>query len=186
MTESITNKNTIRRRLLIERLSISPKLRVQWDESICTQILSWWKINPFKSIGVYWPVQGEANCISAYQSLAQQGVQLALPMIVDKHTPLKFVAWTPGDPVEQGAYNIPIPAEPTRTLRPEALIIPCLGFNADRFRLGYGGGFYDRTLASHPRPHTVGIAYQYTQVIFDASTHDIALDTVITEEEKSA
>jgi 5-formyltetrahydrofolate cyclo-ligase len=61
------------------------------------------------------------------------------------------------------------------------LLIPCVGFNTARFRLGYGGGFYDRTLALSPRPFALGIAYQLSRAEFAAQAHDVAMDTVLTE-----
>jgi 5,10-methenyltetrahydrofolate synthetase len=66
-------------------------------------------------------------------------------------------------------------------VRPPALLVPCLGFSEQGYRLGYGGGFYDRTLAPAPRPATLGIAYACQQVAFAADEHDLPLDAVITE-----
>ena len=61
------------------------------------------------------------------------------------------------------------------------LLIPCLGFNANNYRLGYGGGYYDRTLALAPKPFTLGIAYQQGQVNFIAEEHDLPMDLIVTE-----
>ncbi|MDE2430963.1 MAG: 5-formyltetrahydrofolate cyclo-ligase, partial [Burkholderiales bacterium] len=76
---------------------------------------------------------------------------------------------------------IPVPAQREHLLMPDALLIPCVGFNAGNFRLGYGGGYYDRTLALQPRPVALGVAYQCALADFRAAEHDIALDKIFTE-----
>lgn len=77
--------------------------------------------------------------------------------------------------------GVSIPRELRTVARPPALLVPCLGFNAQGYRLGYGGGFYDRTLAPAPRPLTLGIAYACQLAQFEADVHDVPLDQVITE-----
>ena len=77
--------------------------------------------------------------------------------------------------------GIAVPAPPRTVVQPQALLVPCVGFNADRIRLGYGGGFYDRTLENMPRPLTIGIGYACAQADFDAAPHDVALDMIVTE-----
>jgi 5-formyltetrahydrofolate cyclo-ligase len=76
---------------------------------------------------------------------------------------------------------VAVPADLRMVARPGALLIPCLGFNGGRFRLGYGGGYYDRTLAQQPRPVTAGIAYNCLAAEFASAAHDVALDLVLTE-----
>jgi 5,10-methenyltetrahydrofolate synthetase len=107
-------------------------------------------------------------------------VRLALPVVVDKDAPLRFVNWTPGDAMLKDGFGVAIPAS-GEVVSPQALLIPCVGFNRQRLRLGYGGGFYDRTLAVDPRPTTVGIGYACGLVDFDGAAHDIALDMIFTE-----
>ena len=115
-----------------------------------------------------------------YADLAQEGVKLALPVVMGKGAPLGFAGWTPGDALVCDAHGVPTPVK-KNLIRPEALLIPCVGFNADNIRLGYGGGFYDRTLAVKPRPLAIGVAYASARTSFNADPHDIALDIVITE-----
>ena len=127
----------------------------------------------------------EPDLRDVYAELAAQGVQLALPLVVARDAPLQFAAWTPGEPLEVDAMGVSIPAQISAQgrimLNPEALLIPCVGFNAARVRLGYGGGYYDRTLAVAPRPLAIGIAYANGLASFDAAPHDAALDLIITE-----
>lgn len=80
------------------------------------------------------------------------------------------------------SVGVAIPAS-GEEVQPDALLIPCVGFNEQRYRLGYGGGFYDRTLAQAGRPVTVGIAYESARTRFDADAHDVPLDYLITEKE---
>ncbi|MFI4940954.1 MAG: 5-formyltetrahydrofolate cyclo-ligase, partial [Burkholderiales bacterium] len=117
--------------------------------------------------------------------LAKRGVQLALPVVVNADAPLLFAKWTPGDALAPDArglpMKVPMPAPPHVMVHPEALLIPCVGFNRQRIRLGYGGGLYDRTLAAVPRPLAIGIAYSSALETFSAAPHDIALDAMVTE-----
>jgi 5-formyltetrahydrofolate cyclo-ligase len=119
----------------------------------------------------------------AYRQLHAAGIHLALPVVIDKEAPLRFVAWAPEDELIAGAYGTRVPARHDIVL-PDALLIPCVGFNTARFRVGYGGGFYDRTLAQATRPLTLGVAYEATLASFTPDAHDIALDTIITEEKQ--
>lgn len=175
------NKTTLRRTLLAARRAIATDLRSQWDAAIGTQVLAWLAAHPVQTLGVYWPIRGEPDLRTTYAALAAHGVQLALPVVIGKDTALAFAAWTPGDAMTQDSFGVAIPASAGTGVRPDALLIPCVGFNTQRIRLGYGGGMYDRTLALAPRPLTVGIAYACAQTTFDAEPHDIALDAIITE-----
>ena len=93
--------------------------------------------------------------------------------------PLVFSRWIPGTPLIKDALGTSIPAQ-EELVTPQALLIPCLGVNPAGIRLGYGGGFYDRTLAQQPRPITIGVAYQQAMIEFDAQAHDIPMDWVLT------
>jgi 5-formyltetrahydrofolate cyclo-ligase len=178
----MNDKATLRRMLLAERAILNKETRTHWDDAICKGIMTWWQRRPSKTIGVYWPIRGEPDLHLVYRDLALRGVQLALPMVSDKDGPLRFLAWQPGDPLTKDAMGVSIPANTNSIVKPDVLLIPCVGFNAAGFRLGYGGGFYDRTLSEPNRPFTIGIAYSFGRVDFDNETHDIALDMILTEE----
>ena len=119
-----------------------------------------------------------ARLSSLYNVLSRQGVHLALPILRGPDLPLDFISWSPGQALVKDAMGTSVPASGA-TLQPQALLIPCLGFNAARIRLGYGGGFYDRTLAQQPRPLSIGVAYGEALAEFTGETHDIALDLII-------
>jgi 5-formyltetrahydrofolate cyclo-ligase len=181
MPENIPEKIALRRALIANRQAIKPEVRNQWDAAIGSRVIGWWAAHQAQTLCVYWPVRGEPDLQTVYAELAARGVQLALPIVVAKNEPLRFAAWMPGDPLTRDALGVAIPADANMSVQPDALLVPCVGFNAGNLRLGYGGGFYDRTLAVQPRPLAVGIAYECSLVEFDGAAHDIALDEIITE-----
>jgi 5,10-methenyltetrahydrofolate synthetase len=104
--------------------------------------------------------------------------------VIDKvHKTLTFHAWYPGCQMEEDAYGIPKPKD-TELIVPTLLFVPCVGYSAGGYRLGYGGGFYDRTLAAlAPRPYTVGIGYSHGYVPWlESEPHDVPLDAMLTED----
>ena len=175
-------KQDLRRVLLTQRQDLTPVQRARHDAALGRRLLAWCAQHPSACLGVYWPISGEPDLREAYAELARGGQDLALPVVVGRDVPLAFAAWAPGEPLEQGAMKVPVPQAPQRFVTPDVLLIPCVGFNKARLRLGYGGGFYDRTLACAPRPLAVGVAYQCTLAEFEGDAHDIALDAVLTEE----
>src|SRR5690606_33934120 len=105
----------------------------------------------------------------------------------EKGKPLIFRAWKHGDPLEKGVWNIPIPATGAPVL-PDIVISPVVGVDTNRYRLGYGGGFYDRTLAAMPRkPLVIGVGYELQRIpTIHAQAHDIPLDVVVTDARRSS
>ncbi|WP_455778053.1 5-formyltetrahydrofolate cyclo-ligase, partial [Burkholderia stabilis] len=112
------------------------------------------------------------------------GGRAALPVIDEQHAPLAFHAWDAHTPMREGHHRIPEPASGIVVV-PDLLLIPCVGFDPQRYRLGYGGGYYDRTLAAWPGdtpPVTVGIAYEACRVdALPAEAHDLALCWIVTD-----
>ncbi len=108
--------------------------------------------------------------------------KIGLPVVDKLNKTLQFHAWWPGCPMENDAYDIPKP-KGTDVIMPTLLLVPCLGYSDGGFRLGYGGGFYDRTLASiHPKPFTVGLGFANGYVSnFSAEPHDVPLDAILTD-----
>ncbi|WP_353192514.1 5-formyltetrahydrofolate cyclo-ligase [Pandoraea pnomenusa] len=140
-----------------------------------------------RCVGFYWPIQNEFDArevVAAWlaQALAGHARLAALPVVTAPAAPLVFHRWTPDTPMTEGHYRIPVP-HGTDAVVPDLLLIPCVGFTRDGLRLGYGGGFYDRTLHSMaPAPQTLGIAYDALEVEhLSAEAHDLALDAIVTE-----
>jgi len=177
----LTDKPQLRRTLKDRRRAIDPATRRVWDDRIGARVLAWWHADPGAVLGVYWPLAGEPDLRPAYAELAEAGVRLALPVVLARDAALGFAEWVPGEPTVADSLGVAVPAELRLVARPDALLVPCLGFDARGYRLGYGGGFYDRTLAAPPRPRTLGVAYACQQAQFAIGEHDIALDRIVTE-----
>ncbi|HXQ53400.1 MAG TPA: 5-formyltetrahydrofolate cyclo-ligase [Stellaceae bacterium] len=133
-------------------------------------------------VGIYWPIRREFDPLPLARRLVMGGAEFALPMVVGKGQPLEFRRWAPGVPMATGVYDIPYPADGPAVV-PRLLIVPLLGFDAAGYRLGYGAGYYDRTLASyHPRPATIGVGFELGRLAtIHPQPHDIAMDEIVTE-----
>ena len=133
-------------------------------------------------IGFYWPIRSEIGLHALIRRLVARGARAALPAVVEKGAPLEFRAWRPGDRLERGFWNIPVPAE-RRVVRPTVLLVPLVGFDQDGYRLGYGGGYYDRTLAAMtPRPRAIGVGYELGRLeTIHPQPHDVPMDAIVTE-----
>lgn len=175
------DKSALRRALLAARRGLGLAARAEWDAALARHVQSWLERHPARCLGVYWPIRGEPDLRPLYDVLAKAGARLALPVTPGPGVALEFAAWTPGDVLVKDAMGVAAPAAPRRSVWPDALLVPCVGFNAARCRLGYGGGFYDRTLAQAPRPRALGVAYACLAATFEAAPHDVALDGIATE-----
>jgi len=178
---SFPDKPQLRRLLKEGRRALDPALKRAWDDRIGARVLAWVKEHGVGLLGVYWPLGGEPDLRPAYADLAEAGVRLALPVVVERDAALGFAEWVPGEATVADSMGIAVPGDLRMIARPDALLLPCLGFDARGYRLGYGGGFYDRTLEAEPRPKTLGIAYAFQQVAFEIGEYDIPLDRMITE-----
>jgi 5,10-methenyltetrahydrofolate synthetase len=128
----------------------------------------------------YWPMKGEPDLRDWLTGLRKRGARVALPRVVEKGRPLRFLIWEEGARLERGVWNIPHPAEAEEAI-PDAALAPLVGFDQGRFRLGYGGGYFDRTLASlSPAPRAIGVGYRELEIetIFPLG-HDIPMSEVV-------
>ncbi|MBN3758447.1 5-formyltetrahydrofolate cyclo-ligase [Paraburkholderia sp. Tr-20389] len=158
------------------------------NDALSRRVLDVLTVHAPASVGLYWPLSGEFDIRDAIAVwLSGDGSRrAALPVITGRDKPLEFHVWTPDMPMQVGAHRI---HEPTsgEVIVPDLLFVPCVGFDADRYRLGYGGGYYDRTLAAFRNaggtvPVTVGVAYEACRTDSLArEAHDIPLDVVITD-----
>lgn len=171
----------MRKHLKSQRAGLVGDDKRKADGRIGAQVLAWWRRTRPPLLAVYWPLGGEPDLHDIYRALAMEGAALALPVVLQRHAPLAFAAWTPGETMGKDVTGIAVPADLRFVARPPALLVPCLGFDADGYRLGYGGGFYDRTLAGGVRPATLGVAYACQAAQFDVDVHDVPLDLVVTE-----
>ena len=113
------------------------------------------------------------------------GGRIALPVVVERGRPLVFRAGVPGEKLVPGVWNIPVPPESAAVLTPDIVIAPLVGFDAAGYRLGYGGGFFDRTLASLPaRPLVIGVGYEMQRIAtIYPQPHDIPMSAIVTDED---
>jgi len=134
-------------------------------------------------IGAYWPLGDELDPRFLITALARAGYRTALPVVTAKNSPLTFRLWGAGDPLEDGSFGTLHPAADAPTIVPSALLVPLLAYDADCYRLGWGGGFYDRTLAAHSEIKAFGFAYG-AQIVdhVPRENHDWPLQGVITED----
>jgi 5,10-methenyltetrahydrofolate synthetase len=178
-------KKALRKRLVEERLALTDR-DVRCD--LLQRVMRIWLVNrPDHVIGAYWPIKGEFDPLPALHRWKEDGElldepqprRIGLPVVDKLHGTLTFHAWFPGCPMEEDAYGIPKP-KGTEVIVPTLLFVPCVGYGIGGFRLGYGGGFYDRTLATlQPRPYTVGLGF--TQGFLDElepEAHDMPLDAI--------
>ena len=131
------------------------------------------------------PYKSEINTIPLLNGLRRGGWMTALPVVIGPGEPLVFRSWSPGEPLVPGVWEIPIPLDSAPELVPDVLLVPMLAFDARGYRLGYGGGFYDRTLQKLRALKSVvaiGVAYG-AQVVDEVprGAHDAPLDFVMTE-----
>ena len=180
-TNPANQRKALRSALLRARKSVAAEQRRLWDAQIAEALLHWLQQRQPSSLAVYWPIQAEPDLRDWYPQITAMGIQLALPWVVGKNMPLKFLAWQHGDPMDLDEYGIPLPADKEKLIQPEMLLVPCVGFNQQAYRLGYGGGFYDRTLAGMPEAIAVGIAYAQAAAEFAAEPHDLPLQMILTE-----
>jgi 5-formyltetrahydrofolate cyclo-ligase len=138
-------------------------------------------------VSAFHPYMSEISTVELLAKLAAEGWTTALPVVVGKELPLVFRTWMPGEPLVSGLWDIQVPAETAPEVEPDVLLVPMLAFDRKGFRLGYGGGFYDRTLAKlrgFKKVTAIGVAYagqEVDEVPHDA--HDQQLDWIMTERE---
>jgi 5-formyltetrahydrofolate cyclo-ligase len=140
-----------------------------------------------RCVGFYWPLEGEFDARDALaQWLAADPTRVAcLPVIIARGAPLEFHVWSPKMEMRMGEHRIQEPAS-GQPVTPDLVLVPCVGFDSDAYRLGYGGGYYDRTFAQWRAagtvPQAIGIAYEACRISdLQREAHDIPLDTIVTD-----
>jgi 5-formyltetrahydrofolate cyclo-ligase len=188
MEDYVMDKAALRRALIEQRLNLTDRLD---RADLLQQVMRFWLIDrPDTVMGAYWPIKGEFDPLPALHRWKEDGElqrdgqrrRIGLPVIDKVHKTLSFHLWYPGCPMEEDAYGIPKPKD-TEVVVPTLLFVPCVGYAAGGYRLGYGGGFYDRTLATlTPRPFTVGLGFTCGYVDeFAPEPHDLPLDTILND-----
>jgi 5-formyltetrahydrofolate cyclo-ligase len=178
----MTWRRAERQRLLALRTGTTPVLRREWGGELDARLRQVLAERPGIALGVYWPFQAEFDPRRLVDWWIAQGGAAALPAVVDKKGPLEYRAWQPGDPLVDGVWDIPVP-ERRDIVVPHAVLAPLVGFDWECYRLGYGGGYFDRTLAaSAPRPLAIGVGFELSLLdTIHPQPHDIPMDLIVTE-----
>jgi 5-formyltetrahydrofolate cyclo-ligase len=159
---------------LRERQRRGERIRANLDETLTLPRTA--------ALGIYWPIRGEPDLRELAKRHVAAGGVAALPVVVVKGAPVEFWRWELEAPMRVGFWNIPVPAE-RQIVAPDALLIPLVGFDAACYRLGYGGGYYDRTLAAAaPRPLCIGVGYDIAEIAtIHPQPHDVPMDMIVTD-----
>jgi 5,10-methenyltetrahydrofolate synthetase len=169
-----------RARLLALRQAMPQAERIEQAQTIARLLDQIVQPGPGMVIAGYWPIRSELDLRVWMTAAHDKGARIALPVVVEKGKPLEFHHWAPRCVMTRGVWNIPVPADAV-PLMPDVVISPVLGIDRDGYRLGNGGGYYDRTLADmNPRPHVIGIGQDFSRLatIFPMPW-DIPMDSVV-------
>ncbi|MCE2831459.1 MAG: 5-formyltetrahydrofolate cyclo-ligase [Oxalobacteraceae bacterium] len=177
----VTSKAELRRQLIAARRALAPDIKAAADARIIAKLLPWLQANHIHVLGAYLAIAGEPDMSALYELLPVHGITVAMPVVLEREQPLVFVRWRPGDALTKDASGTLAPSTRGEYLQPDAVLAPCIGYTDQNLRLGFGGGYFDRTLAQDPRPRAVGIAYAFAKVSFEAEAHDIPLDVILTD-----
>lgn len=182
--EEIRAWRKAQRAALVERRAAVPEAeRRHWNERLTQRLVSAFEIPEDAVVGFCWPFKGEFDARFAVRRWREQGASAALPEVVQPKAPLQFRKWWPGAPMRPGVYDIPVP-DGTEVVVPDVAIVPMNAFDAHGYRLGYGGGYFDRTLqVCARRMVAVGVSYEMLRLAtIYPQPHDIPMDFVVTEQ----
>lgn len=172
----------MRAELLARRVAAPAAQRRAWDVRITERLLQAFPVRAPLVVGLYWPMRGEFDPRFVARTWRQAGARTALPVVHARGQALEFREWWPGAPLRPGVYGLPEP-QGTAVVRPDVLLVPPVGFDPAGYRLGYGGGYYDRTLAQmDPPPLKIGVGYELSRLdSIGPLAHDIPMDILVTE-----
>jgi len=172
----------LRAELIARREAVAPGDRHALDAAISALVLQAFAPLAGHTIAYCWPHRAEVDLRFAIRALRLEGATAALPVVVGRGRALEFRAWWPGVAMTPGPLGIPAPAG-TPAVVPDAAFVPVVGFDAAGYRLGYGGGYFDRTLAaSEVRPLAIGVGAEAARLpTIHPQPHDIPMDFIVTE-----
>ena len=171
-----------RAQLLAARGAASAQDRAAWSAAINALLNEALDLQASCVLGLCWPYRAEFDARPLAARLRAKGVRSALPLVRGAGMPLEFRHWWPGVAMEKGVYDIPVPRD-TPILLPDVLLVPPVGIDAQGYRLGYGGGYFDRTLAAMVRkPVCIATAFEISRIdSLDPQAHDVRMDFVVSE-----
>lgn len=195
-----------RRRLIAEREAVPPSQRAAWAQHIDAHLQRGFPQLTRACVAFCWPYRGEYDARNLVRQLYQAGARITLPVVVASGSPLLFRQWTPDTPLLSGPLDIPYPGAQSPQLQPSHVLLPVVGIDAAGYRLGYGGGYFDRTLAAlaatgigtglatglatdpatpapgKSAPLVIATGYELCRIpSIDPQPHDIPMDWLVTE-----
>ncbi len=178
-------RRVLRERLLAARQALTPDQFEEHSRRVREHLQQAFPQLATHAVAFCWPIRNEPDLrplIARWYAAGHPDFQALLPVVTGPGRPLIFRQWHPGDTTQEDRYGIPTPVEGPEAM-PASLLIPVNGFDRQGYRLGYGGGFFDRTLAAlQPRPLAIGIGFELARVdSIDPQAHDMRLDAVGTE-----
>lgn len=178
-----SQKAALRTVALARRAAVAPEEAAQASRAAAGNFLAAVTIPVSGIVAAYWPIRDELDSRPLLEALRAKGCCTALPMVTGAAEPLLFRSWQLGDPLDLARFNTRVPPATAPLVDPHIVVAPLVGFDRRGTRLGYGGGFYDRTLAALSKPPLfVGYAYGVQELtIIERGPHDIALDLVVTD-----
>ncbi len=188
MTSIFTQKKQLRTEASARRTALAAKYDVgdRFIKIFRNEI----QLKPGMCVSGYYPIASEANVMLLLCDIGTRGFDTALPVVAGREDPLTFREWRESDPMDKGPFGIPEPRTNAEIIYPDVILAPLLAFDRTGNRLGYGGGYYDRTIIAirqHKPVLAIGVAYAAQEV--DSVPHDsedVALDWVMTEKEAFA
>lgn len=182
IADSLSPRAALRREKLAARMALDEQTRAGLSARIEAHLAALLLSLAPQTLAICAPVRGEFDARPLASRLIDQGWRAAMPVVTAVAAPMVFHAWTPSSAMRSDRYGIPIPADGAAVI-PDIVLLPLLAFDAQGFRLGYGGGYFDRTLAAMvPRPQAIGVGFELGRVAdIRPEAHDIGLDAVVTE-----
>jgi 5-formyltetrahydrofolate cyclo-ligase len=171
-----------RERLIDERLAMTSEARTAAGAAIGAALETRLPPGSVALVGAWWPIRGEYNPLGYLRRVVDVGAAAALPAVIAPGAPLEYRPWTTKARMEPGRWDTLHPRDGP-AVSPAAILIPLVGFDAAGHRLGYGGGFYDRTLAAlSPRPLAIGVGFEAGRLAsIEPADHDQPMDVIVTE-----
>ena len=176
-----------RERLRSERMALDVETRRRTGQAVAAQVreLLAGRFRDLAGLTIsgYWPIKGELDLRSLMAEWHAAGATVALPLVEIVAAPLVFRRWTPATRLVRGHWNIPVPPPQADRVEPQIVLAPLVGWDGQGYRLGYGGGYFDRTLAAlAPRPFAIGVGLHAARLTtIHPQPHDIVLDAIVTE-----
>ena len=181
----VEQKRRLRAVAAKRRDALAADVRARAARTIAEQDLGFAHLEGHETVSAYHPIGAELDCLTLMARLAKAGHATCLPVVATRGGALVFRRWRPGEPLIAGAGGIPIPPPDAPVVEPDVLLVPLIAFDRQGYRLGYGGGYYDRTLnALRARQPVlaIGVAFAAQEVpAVPRLGHDARLDWIVTE-----